>query len=150
MQKLIYTNSQGVSIDLTTDPFGITEWEGFSNVEMEVQSQTVPFQDGSVYIDNLLSNRELSITVAINDNNNLSKRYELRRQLIAAFNPKLGEGTLTYRNNFLEKQITVIPATPIFQTHKARLKLKLVSQRAIHIGKIQKTRLLIFLSQNSQ
>lgn len=119
MQKLIYTNSQGVSIDLTTDPFGITEWEGFSNVEMEVQSQTVPFQDGSVYIDNLLSNRELSITVAINDNNNLSKRYELRRQLIAALNPKLGEGTLTYRNNFLEKQITVIPATPIFQTHNS-------------------------------
>lgn len=119
MQKLTFTNSRNVSINLTSSPFGVTEWEGFSNVEMEIQSQTVPFVDGSVYIDNLLSDRELSVTLAIEDNNNLSKRYELRRQLIKVLNPKLGEGILTYQNNFLQKQIKCIPAVPIFETHNA-------------------------------
>lgn len=119
MQKLTYTNSQDVTIDLTTAPFGITEWEGFSNVSMDVQTQTVPFVDGSVYIDNLLDNRELSVTVAINDENNLKRRYELRRQLIKALNPKLGEGILVYKNNYLTKQIKCIPNTPVFETHNS-------------------------------
>lgn len=73
MQKLIFTNSKNESIDLTSAPFGIVEWEGFSNVEMEVQSQTVPFVDGSIYIDNLLNDRQMTVMVAIEDNGNLKK-----------------------------------------------------------------------------
>lgn len=119
MQKLSFTNSLGVTVNLTSSPFGVTEWAGFSNVDMEIQSQTVPFVDGSVYIDNLLSDRELTVTLAIEDNNNLSERYKLRRELIKILNPKLGEGTLIYQNNYLKKQITCIPSTPIFETHNS-------------------------------
>lgn len=119
MQKLTFTNARGVSIDLTSTPFGITDWEGFSNVDMEVQSQSVPFVDGSVYIDNLLDNRELSVTLAIEDNNNLSRRYELRREVIKVLNPKLGEGILTYTNNYLSKRIRCVPHTPIFKNHNS-------------------------------
>lgn len=119
MQKLTFTNSKGDSIDLTSTPFGITEWDGFSNVEMEVQSQNVPFVDGSVYIDNLLDNRELSVTLAIEDNGNLKKRYELRREVIRLLNPKLGEGILRYKNNHLEKQIRCVAHTPDFENHNS-------------------------------
>lgn len=119
MQKLIFTNSKNESIDLTSASFGIVEWEGFSNVEMEVQSQTVPFVDGSIYIDNLLSDRQMTVMVAIEDNGNLKKRYELRRELIRILNPKFGEGVLRYKNNYLEKQIKCIADSPMFENHNS-------------------------------
>lgn len=119
MQKLSFTNSKNVSLVLTEEPFGITEWEGFSGVEMEVQSQTVPFMDGSVFIDTLLENRELAVTLAMQDNQNLRKRYELRRQLVAVLNPKLGEGVLTYENNFIKKHIRCVPNVPVFQNRNS-------------------------------
>lgn len=119
MQRLSFTNSKNVSVELTKDPFGITEWEGFSGVDMAVQSQTVPFVDGSVFIDTLLENRDLSVTLAMQDNGSLRTRYELRRQLISVLNPKLGEGTLIYENDFLKKQIKCIPNVPVFQNHNS-------------------------------
>ena len=119
MQKLIFVNADGVSVDLTKDPFGITEWEGFSKVDLNLQTQQVPFHDGSVYLDGLLSERELSVTLAMNDNKNLEKRYRLRRELIEILNPKLGEGTLIYTNNYTSKQIKVVPQTPLFENHNS-------------------------------
>lgn len=119
MQKLIFVNADGVSVDLTKDPYGITEWEGFSKVDLNLQTQQVPFHDGSVYLDGLLSERELSVTLAMNDEKNLEKRYRLRRELITILNPKLGEGTLIYINNYTSKQIKVIPQTPLFENHNS-------------------------------
>lgn len=119
MQKLTFINAKNESIVLTSSPFGITEWEGFSNVDMEVQSQQVPFVDGSVYINNLLNDRELSVTLAIEDNGNLKKRYELRREVIRILNPKLGEGYLVYQNNYLQKQIKCVPYAPTFENHNS-------------------------------
>lgn len=115
MQKLVFRNANGIELDLTSDPFGITEWEGFSADELNIQSQQVPFQDGGVFLDALLDQRELSVTVAMNDENNLEKRYRLRREMISALNPKLGEGVLIYTNDFLSKQIHCIPQLPVFQ-----------------------------------
>lgn len=119
MQKLKFINALGVAITLTSDPFGITEWNGFSNVDLNLQTQQVPFQDGSVYLDGLLSERELSVTLAMNAVGDLEKRYELRRQLISVLNPKLGEGTLIYTNDFLSKQIKAVPQVPLFETHNS-------------------------------
>ena len=56
MQKLVFTNANGESVDFTDfENYCVTSWEGFANVSQEVQSQTVPFHDGSVYIDTLLN-----------------------------------------------------------------------------------------------
>ena len=115
MQKLVFRNANGIELDLTTDPFGITEWEGFSADELNIQSQQVPFQDGGVFLDALLNERTLSVTVAMNDKNNLETRYRLRREMISKLNPKLGEGVLIYTNDYLSKQIHCIPQMPIFQ-----------------------------------
>ena len=115
MQKLVFTNGGGQSIDLTSGNFGITNWEGFSNTELNIQTQQVPFQDGGVFLDALMEQREISVTVAIQDNNDLSLRYELKRQLISALNPKLGEGVLVYTNDYLSRQIKAVPQLPIFE-----------------------------------
>ena len=115
MQKLVFTNGGGQTIDLTSGNFGITNWEGLSGVGLNIQTQQVPFQDGGVFLDALMEQREISVTVAIQDNNDLSARYERKRQLISALNPKLGEGVLVYTNDFLSRQIKAVPQLPIFE-----------------------------------
>lgn len=114
MRKLIWKNSLGDEINLTKSPFGIINWEGFSNAPLNIQSQQVPMQDGSVFLDALIENRDLSVTLSIQDGNDLEKRYELERQLIHILNPKLGEGYLIYTNDFISKRIKCIPQIPLF------------------------------------
>lgn len=114
MRKLVWQNSLGDSIDLTKAPFGITNWEGFSNAPLNIQSQQVPMQDGSVFLDALIENRDLNVILSIQDGNDLEKRYELERQLIKILNPKLGEGYLIYTNDFISKRIKCIPQIPLF------------------------------------
>lgn len=115
MQKLVFTNGGGNTIDLTSGNFGITNWEGLSGVGLNIQTQQVPFQDGGVFLDALMEQREISVTVAIQDNNDLSARYERKRELISALNPKLGEGVLIYTNDYLSRQIKAVPQLPIFE-----------------------------------
>lgn len=119
MQKLIWENAKGERLDLTSDPYGITEWEGFSGIDLNVQTQKVPFQDGSVFIDALYEDRTIAVTLAIYDGNNLETRYRLRRALISALNPKAGEGYLIYKNDYIEKRIKAIANNPIFETHNS-------------------------------
>lgn len=119
MQKLVFRNADGTEIDLTSGAFGITEWEGFSSVDLNLQTQQVPFYDGSVYLDGLLGEREISVTLAMQDNNNLERRYELRRQLISVLNPKLGEGILIYTNDYISKRIKAVPQVPVFENHNS-------------------------------
>ena len=119
MQKLVFINGAGETIDLTSGDFGITEWEGFSGADLNIQSQQVPFQDGAVFLDALIEQRELSVTVAMNAKGDLDKRYRLRRQMISILNPKHGEGLLIYTDNYLSKQIHVIPQIPLFETNNS-------------------------------
>ena len=119
MQKLLWRNSEGEELDLTNHTeYGVTEWEGFAGTDLNIQSQQVPFQDGSVFLDALLSERELTVTLAMKART-LKKRYELRRELIHKLNPKLGEGVLIYQNDFIKKQIKCVPHIPIFETHNS-------------------------------
>ena len=122
MQKLYWQNAKGQTVDLTAEPYGITEWEGFANTELNVQTQQVPFNDGGVYLDALMEQRELSVTLAIKDRNNLEDRYRLRRELIAVLNPKLGEGYLIYENDYLQKRIKCVPYIPQFENHNSNTK----------------------------
>ena len=119
MQKLVWKNSIGDEINLTSGNYGITEWEGFSNTSLNIQSQQVPFQDGGVFLDALMEQRELSVTLAMNDGGNLETRYRLRRELIHALNPKLGEGYLIYTNDFISKRIKCVAQIPLFETHNS-------------------------------
>lgn len=115
MQKLVFINGNGKEIDLTSGNFGITNWEGFANTALNIQTQQVPFEDGGVYLDALMEQREIAVTVAIYDGNNLELRYQKKRELISALNPKLGEGVLIYTNDYLSRQIHAVPQIPIFE-----------------------------------
>ena len=119
MQKLVWQNSNGDVIDLTSGNYGITNWEGFSNTSLNIQSQQVPFQDGGVFLDALMEQRELSVTLAMYDGGNLETRYRLRRELIHVLNPKLGEGYLIYTNDFTSKRIKCVAQIPLFETHNS-------------------------------
>ena len=119
MQKLIWKNANGEELNLTSGNYGITEWEGFSNTSLNIQSQQVPFQDGGVFLDALMEQRELSVTLAMNDGGNLETRYRLRRELIHILNPKLGEGYLIYTNDFISKRIKCVAQIPLFETHNS-------------------------------
>ena len=119
MQKLVWQNANGDEIDLTSGNYGITEWEGFSNTSLNIQNQQVPFQDGAVFLDALIEPRELSVTLKMQDKGNLEARYEMRRELIHALNPKLGEGYLIYTNDFISKRIKCVAQIPLFETHNS-------------------------------
>ena len=119
MQKLVWQNSIGDSVDLTSGNYGITEWEGFANTSLNIQSQQVPFQDGGIFLDALMEQRELSVTLKMQDNGNLENRYRMRRELIHILNPKLGEGYLIYTNDFTSKRIKCVPQIPLFKTHNS-------------------------------
>ena len=115
MQKLVFKNGSGNEIDLTSGNFGIVNWEGLSNTSLNIQTQQVPFEDGGVFLDALMEQREIAVTVAIYDGNNLELRYQKKRELISALNPKLGEGVLIYTNDYLSRQIHAVPQIPIFE-----------------------------------
>ena len=119
MQKLVWQNANGDEINLTGGNYGITEWEGFSNASLNIQNQQVPFQDGAVFLDALIEPRELSVTLAMQDKNDLELRYQLRRELIHKLNPKLGEGYLIYTNDFISKRIKCVAQIPLFETHNS-------------------------------
>ena len=119
MQKLVWHNTNGDVIDLTSGNYGITTWEGFANTALNIQSQQVPFQDGGVFLDALMEQRELSVTLAMNDNGNLEERYRMKRELTHILNPKLGEGYLVYTNDYISKRIKCIPQIPLFETHNS-------------------------------
>ncbi len=117
MQKLRFVNANGDEIDFTDfENFGVTSWDGLDKTNLDVQSQTSPFQDGSVFLDAVLQDRDLSFTVCINDKGDLKKRYELKRFMIHVLNPKLGEGTLYYTNDYMSMKINAVPDVPSFQT----------------------------------
>ena len=122
MQKIRFVNGNGVEIDLTSGNYGITAISGLSNANLSLQTQQVPNNDGSVYIDSLLDNRTIDMTVALNDENDLEKRYQLRRELISVLNPKLGEGYLYYKNDYLERRIKVIPNPPVIKNKNSNEK----------------------------
>ena len=119
MQRLVWQNSNGDEINLTSGNYGITNWEGFANTTLNIQSQQVPFQDGGVFLDALMEQRELSVTLAMYDGGNLEERYRMRRELVHALNPKLGEGYLIYTNDFISKRIKCVAQIPLFETHNS-------------------------------
>ena len=118
MQKLVWQNGNGDVLEFTGN-YAITDWEGFANAPLNIQSQQVPFQDGGVFLDALIEKRSLSVTLAMYDGGNLEERYRMQRELIHALNPKSGEGYLIYTNNYISKRIKCVAQIPLFKTHNS-------------------------------
>lgn len=108
MEKITFTNSRGQTVELgEAAPYILTKIEGLGGVGTDVQTQKSPFQNGETYIGNQLEPRSLSmeITIVSNSEDDIVAK---RRQLLQAFNPTLGEGTLLYEFGSLRREIKAI------------------------------------------
>jgi hypothetical protein len=114
MRKLTFTNSRGESVVLgNSAPFLVTKLDGTGAVDVDVQMQKSPFQDGRTFIDSLLDTRQITIEGAILSKNPLDLTSQ-RRKLVQVFNPKLGPGTLRYEYDGGVKEIQAIAdASPV-------------------------------------
>jgi len=111
MARLTYTNERGQSIKLgDSPPFLVTKIDGLGSVQNEIQRQSAPGQDGATVTSSALAERNLVIEGVI-----LAPDVDwYRRQLLRAFNPKLG-GTLRYERGDVKREIEVIPEmAPVF------------------------------------
>jgi hypothetical protein len=115
MQKITFTNATGKSVMLShNNPYLITAIDGTGAIDVDVQMQKSPFQDGRTYVDNTLDTREITLEVAILAGSNESI-FDLRKTLSQVFNPKLGEGVLRYEYDGYVKEITaVIDKPPVY------------------------------------
>lgn len=116
MQKVTFTNSRGDSIELYQSPFFLNKIEGLGDVNVDVQKQKAPGQDGSTYIDALFEERHIPLEVVILEDLLVNRQY-----ISKVFNPKLGEGTLTYQNDIVTRSISAIPEhVPTFEDVRPR------------------------------
>jgi len=98
MRQLVYTNPLGNSITLYREPNLITKLDGIEMPEINIQSQSAPYQDGVTDLDALFSARTITVegTLLVSG---LPAIYTNRALMMAQLNPKLGLGTLTFTND---------------------------------------------------
>lgn len=98
MQKAIYTNSRGQSIEFKNcAPFVLTKIDGTGGVKTTLLTTKAPGQDGKSHHGTLLEERPLNLEGAV-VGTSVEDTFAKRQQLCSIFNPKLS-GTLTYIND---------------------------------------------------
>jgi hypothetical protein len=108
MQRIIFTNARGQSVELKSSaPFLLQSIDGLGDVDADTQTQKSPFQDGSTYIDSVLQERSISLEIVILADK--STLLEKRQYLASVFNPKLGKGVLRYENGETIREIEAVP-----------------------------------------
>ena len=115
MEKLIFENSKGQVIEIgDTRPFILTKLEGMGGVNVNIRTQKSPFQDGKGYISNDLEPRVIFATLTIVADTE-EQMVEHRKTISSIFNPKLGQGRLTYQRADVKRSIDIISeVTPTF------------------------------------
>lgn len=112
-----FINAKGQSIILTNrKPFLLESVEGRGDVSADTQTQKAPYQDGVIIIDSVLDARNITLQVSIiADSRDELSMY--RQHLSSIFNPKLGLGTLTYKNGETIREIQCkadgVPSFPV-------------------------------------
>lgn len=106
MKKLTFINAIGESIEFSYKrPLFLNKFEGLGDVDVIIDRQTSPYQDGSTHTNTpTLSERYISLEIAI-----LEEKEHYRRMISRVLNPKLGEGTLVFEDEFIKREINVLP-----------------------------------------
>lgn len=94
--ELKYTNDLGQTIQFG-DSYKVIELEGFGEVQADIQTQKAPYQDGSSFLDSVLSERYPFIQFVIVAEE-YSELVAMRRHVGNVFNPKVG-GVLSLIHN---------------------------------------------------
>jgi len=115
---LKFTNTRGESVTFNEfgSPFLANEINGLGDVDADVQTQKAPYQDGTTFLDSILTPRMINFKLIIlgsNDDEISSRRSELAR----VFNPKSGEGVLEIvYGNVVRVIDAVAEHVPIYQS----------------------------------
>lgn len=116
MEKFIYKNTKGQAITIQYGGSYILEsYDGLAAAEVIPIISKGYRQHGNSLNDVNLGTRIINIYFYIHAEN-MADFYDKRRNLSAIFNPLLGEGELTYTNDYMEKTISVLPTllpTPV-------------------------------------
>src|SRR5699024_3756062 len=88
-------------------PFLLESFDGYGDVGADIQMQSAPYQDGSMYIDSLLEERPLNIVFNIlaDDSRDLSNK---KRFISSVFNPKNGLGLLKHEKDGVVHEIEAV------------------------------------------
>lgn len=97
MVNCIYENNTIPFLSTGETTYGIIEsLDGIDQPFANVQTTSAPNQDGTTYIDTLLSDREIVITGSITAPTNLDTIYAQRKIILDVLNPKYGNGNLSF------------------------------------------------------
>lgn len=109
MERLIYTNPSGQSVELSVRPdYIIKSIDGTGAVELNIQSTSSYNQDGENYGGNSLKPRFINVELAViaDGREDMAKK---RQRLIRVLNPKLGLGKIEYEYGGIRKKIHGLP-----------------------------------------
>jgi len=113
MEKFTYKNALGntITIDYSGN-YVIDSYDGLTASEIIPITSSGYKQNGATYISTNLGIRIINITFGVIASDTFDM-YAARRNVVSVFNPLLGEGTLTYTNDFISKSIRVaVTAAP--------------------------------------
>lgn len=113
MFKLRFTNSLNQTVELYDYPFRLISVTGIGDTEASIQAQRAPFRDGLFYIDSILQDKPIEIELKIVGEDEEDTNAK-RRWFSSLFNPKLGEGVLSYISGDDVKEIEVVPESVPF------------------------------------
>ncbi|WP_079516513.1 phage distal tail protein [Rossellomorea marisflavi] len=108
LYRVKYENERGQTIDFDSSPeLKALTFDGFGDVEADVQSHYSPYQDGSRFIDSVLKERPIAITFMVSGSDENAIAYH-RRNLSRVINPKI-PGLLTVETGGMIFVINVVP-----------------------------------------
>ncbi len=107
-QIIKFTNNNGKNIEFSmTKPFILQSIEGLSGIDATEITYKGSNQDGSEYQGSNFENREVTIKFSI-EGETPKELLELRSNINNVFNPKLGEGTLLYSYQGVERILNCV------------------------------------------
>lgn len=110
MENFIYTNPRGKKIELNYDgDYLIDSYDGLTNAAIEPITIKGYRQNGYTLNGLTYGSRLINITFYL-CGRNAEDLYKKRAELSSVFNPLLGEGLLTYTNDYTSKSIRCIPS----------------------------------------
>lgn len=116
MEQFIYTNPVGnsITIDYRGD-YLIDSYDGLTAADIEPITVKGYNQNGYTLSGLTYGARHINLNFLMKARN-IEGIYQKRRELASLFNPLLGEGTLTYTNDYISKSIQCVPTvlpTPV-------------------------------------
>lgn len=115
MQKIIFTNSRGQSVEFSnTAPYILSAVDGLGDVIAINSTQKTSYQDGTTLVNSSLEERFITLQVSM-FSPSINDLSSTRQKIGSVFNPKLGEGQLQYVYGDEIKVIGAVPDhVPIF------------------------------------